>query len=126
MKRSIGTLNVTGSGAETRSKLKDAFKQILVDYLGDKGAMAAIKNGEKLDYILQYVTGLPTNNSFLKNHSVNDFDNTQKMSDREIVQMQGSFNTSYERLDKAQNNDQLIETQTWGKFFWISEDLLPQ
>lgn len=126
MKASIGQLNVTGTGTELRKNLKDAFKQILTNYLGDKGAMKALKENSNLDYVLKLVTGLPTNNAFLKSHSVNDFDNTQKISDRELIAMQGSFNLSYEKIAKAILDDSLIETQPWGKFYWISEDLLPQ
>lgn len=125
LKNSISQLNVTGTGTELRKNLKDAFKQILANYLGDKGAMNAMKSNCSLAYVLNLVTGLPTNNVFLKTHFIIDFDNAQKISDRDLIALQMSFTISYEKLSKAINNDNLIESQPWGKYYWISEDLLP-
>jgi DNA-binding transcriptional regulator YiaG len=107
-----------------RTKLEEAFKQILVTYLGEKEAKKAI-NQMTADQLMELVTGLRSKNPLLSKIKIGDIRKKEKVSSKEISELLEHFINSREKFSKVRNDPNYFFERFSMSFYWIPEDLLP-
>lgn len=116
-KLSYGSL----STEEKRTKILDAYKQIIINYKG--GYVDDKDNNMSLQSFWDLITGMPSKNPLFKNYTIMDVQDERHVKNEQLDLISGGFNTIYKRLKAIKSGKNYSKIDIGDQeFYWVTED----
>lgn len=109
---------------ELRENIYNAYKEVLIQHLGEREAREAIAN-KSADELISIVTGLPSSSPLLGKFRLPDLLSKRRVSDEEILNIRTYFEKKVKALKSIKGNNDHRFSSRDEHYYWIPQDFLP-